>query len=190
MPYGFLRLSTSSSYFARDKSNDTCFDNKGYNELDVYTCTAQQNMLKYIFGAAFLLSSCGGDGLSLAEAFATMSPSELSRFIASKESVDIANYRFGRNQNVVHAAINNKNSANAISLAFENGSDLDHLDNDRRTPLHHAIDANLLEATQTLLALGASTSIENEAGFSPTDFCELVLRSDPMHAACRTVLSP
>lgn len=120
----------------------------------------------------------------MAEAFATMNQDQLSRFIESTGRAAVSQYRYGRGQNVVHAAIINTANPQAIQFAYENGADLNHADNDGRTPLHHTIDANLPSAAQTLVELGARTDIPNEAGFTAISFCQVVLESEPDHATC------
>lgn len=133
---------------------------------------------------AFFLTSCSPDKNKIGEAFATMNQEQLSRFIDRISHDVVSKYRYGRGQNVVHAATINKANPQAVRLAHVSGGDLNHSDNDGRTPLHHAIDANLSDAAKTLIDLGARKDIPNEAGFTAVSFCRIVLKNEPNHETC------
>lgn len=137
------------------------------------------------FAMSLFVSSCQAGGPEVAEAFATYDAVKLTAFVEARGG--LAGYTYGRGQNIVHAATINPQSGDAIRLAVAAGGDVDHQDADGRTPLHHAIDANLAQSAEALLQNGASTEIENEAGFSASRFCDVVLKSEPTHSTCLIV---
>lgn len=122
--------------------------------------------------------------MPIEEAFATLPPDDLQGYIQSTPKKTIKSHVYGRNQNIFHAAITNPHSAYAIKSAHELGANINHQDADKRTPLHHVIDADISEAAKALIAHGARTDIENEAGYSPYRFCKYVLENQPTHASC------
>ncbi len=141
----------------------------------------------------FLLMSTGcdastNDNLFLPRIVATGSPEEFSILKDENRFKEISSYLYGREQNLAHAAIENKKFPNVLELLFQAGVNLDHRDADGRTPLHHAIDADRIEAARILINLGASLTVKNEAGYSPALFCKEALKSLPSHKTCQLVL--
>ncbi|WP_300029332.1 ankyrin repeat domain-containing protein [uncultured Roseobacter sp.] len=137
---------------------------------------------------ALATSSCRADGLHLAEAFATKSSLELSQFLKDYSRSEISRYRYGNNQNVVHAATVNRENTDAVKQAVLYGADVNHQDEEGRTPLHYAIDLDDLAKAKSLMELGAATTIENASGFSAISFCAVVLRDQPRHKTCSFVV--
>ena len=140
-----------------------------------------------VIAMSFSIKDSRADSVGIAEAFAALGFAELVGFLDDKSLLQIKNYRYGRGQNAVHAAVVNTTNPEAIRLAYEAGADINHQDRDGRTPLHHTIDANFYLAARLLMELGARTDIPNEAGFTAASFCQVVLKSEPNHKSCRIV---
>jgi len=119
---------------------------------------------------------------------ATGSPEMVSDEISNLEVTEFKSLVFGRGYNLVHVAIKNEERPEVIRVLFENGANLDLQDDDGRTPLHHAIDADNAKAAKVLIELGAKTNIPNDAGFTQTRFCQDVLKQISSHRTCLVVL--
>ena len=144
-----------------------------------------------VAGVLILVSGCiaeSGDQLYWARLVATGTPAEFAALKNEAKFKEIASFTYGRGQNLAHAAVENKKYPEVLMLLADAGVDLDRQDADGRTPLHHAIDADRLEGARILIDLGASLTLENEAGFSPIRFCKDALRSLPGHRTCQLVL--
>lgn len=128
------------------------------------------------------------DSLFLPRIVAKGSLEEFSILRDETRFEEISSYVYGRGHNLAHTAIENKKFPNVLELLFQAGVDLDHRDADGRTPLHHAIDADHVEAARILIDLGASLTVQNEAGYSPILFCKEVLKVLPSHKTCQLVL--
>ncbi len=128
------------------------------------------------------------DRLFLPKIVATGSPVDFAVLENEAQFEEISKFVYGRGQNLAHAAVENRKYPTVLRLLKRAGVNLDHQDDDGRTPLHCAIDANRFEAARILIELGASLAIQNEAGYSPLLFCSEVLKSMPDHETCEFVL--
>jgi hypothetical protein len=124
------------------------------------------------------------DEFALARAFAVFEPEQLTHFVHAPPPDAISSYRYGRGQNVVHLALENRAHPWAVLLAFTMGADINHADARGRTPLFKAIDANLPAATFLLMELGADRIVPGTDGATVFDLCRVIQRETPDHETC------
>jgi hypothetical protein len=133
-------------------------------------------------------SDMRSEGMRLVELVATGTEAEVASVLSDKDTVTLNALRYGRGQGLAHAAVVNAEHPGVIRSLHDAGVDLSIRDDDGRTPLHHAIDADKLAVARLLLDAGASLVAENVAGLSPVAFCRLVLSDMPTHETCNAVV--
>ena len=90
---------------------------------------------------------------------------------------------FGRGQNLFHTTILSDTPEPIIAFLTSEGVNINHRDDDGRTPLHHSIDSNTYRATKSLLEQGADMEISNGV-MTASEFCSVVLNHMPTHESC------
>lgn len=117
------------------------------------------------------------------------SAAELTKALDGADPSKVAALRFGLGLGIVHAAVGNRGNPGAVAQVARAGGDINLQDEEGRTPLHLAIDADLDGVARQLMDLGADLSLENQSGFSPKSFCDATLRGLPDHKTCLIVVS-
>ena len=146
-----------------------------------------------LLGAAIYLTSgrwdVRADGIKLVELVATGTEASVASAFLNENPESLNLIRYGRGQGLAHAAVVNDEHPNVVRALRQAGVDLSIQDDDGRTPLHHAIDADKLPVARLLLESGVSLNAENSAGLSPVEFCQLVLSDMPAHRTCNAVVA-
>jgi hypothetical protein len=119
---------------------------------------------------------------------ATGTEEDLSNRLLETSAHEFRRLRYGRGHSILHAAVMNADRPGVVLALARAGARVDAQDDDGRTPLHHAIDANHEMVARMLLFAGARTDIPNDAGLDAVEFCRSGLREIPGHETCSAVI--
>lgn len=117
------------------------------------------------------------DVVPLEELVATSSAEIVRDVLSEQEASLLEDYEFSRGYGLAHAAIVNDEAPEVLRVLAEFGVSIDIQDEDGRTPLHHAIDAESEGAVRQLLHLGARRDLPNNANLNADDFCREALKT-------------
>ncbi len=114
-------------------------------------------------------------------------PQELREML--QRDPQLCTYRFGRDNGLAHAAAGNRNHPEVIDVLAEFDCDLNAPDQDGREALTFAIDSNIPQTAERLIANGADPLELEWGGESHYDVCKrVVLRDVPDHETCLLIV--